>query len=474
MEHSQIAQMLAQGVTAAKAAHQKSASEQTRAGQRQLARQLLLQVVEADESNVLGWLWLSTVTDNRSEQVICLRNVLVLDPDNVAAKKQLARLGQDENPSSTQPAQPAHVEPVATTEAAKAAPKKAPRCPFCKKPLADSQTVCPHCEIPLVIDCPSCGMLMDVERQTCAKCGQPLGDYRLGSVYFTLLAEEYRFHHHLSWALDALRVAEKLNPNQPDLYRQMGEVLAELSEPLAAIPVLEKAIEIEPDQMGPYLALGKVLQQEGKWEDAERVYRAAMRTAPESSETYYALGNLLLQYDKLDEAKKQLQQAVKIDPQHDLAWLRLGQLYERMGQEGAAIKSYRQAQKLLPGDSLDHHLAAERLQVLDPQLPDHIARSWSTFLKQSGLPLLISVLAVIVGAVIIRAGQIHWTSLLSLVMSGVGIFLWISAYSLPKNPLICLMTGTADGLSNMENRSIVAGVGALLWLVAIILALIPL
>ncbi len=463
MNNTQITKLLAEGVSAAKAAHHKSATAQSRASQREHARQLLLQVIEADDSCTDAWLWLSAVVDTHDEEVVCLRNVLVLDPNNVSAKKRLTQL---EPADALSP--PVMVETLANPS------EKPHRCLFCAKTLPRHTSVCSYCQTPLVVDCPSCGTLMDVNRRKCAKCGHPLGDYRLGSVYFTLLAEEYRANHRLSAALESLRVAERLNPNQPDLYRQMGEVLTELSEPLAAIPVLEKAIEKEPEQMGPYLALGKVLQQEGRWEDAERVYRAAMRTAPESSEAYYALGNLLLQYEKPDEAKKHLLHAVKIDPEHGLAWLRLGQLYERTGQYSAAIKAFRRAQKLLPGDSLDSHLATERLQILDPQLPDHVARSWGAFLKQLGPPLLISVLAVVVGSVLIRAGQLHWTGLLSLLLAPVGVALWVSAYTLPKNPVICAITGTPDGLSRMENRSVLAGLGALLWLVAIILALIPL
>jgi tetratricopeptide (TPR) repeat protein len=63
-----------------------------RAGQREEARTLLLQIVEDDENNELAWLWLSGVVEADEERRVCLENVLALNPNNEAARRGLAKL----------------------------------------------------------------------------------------------------------------------------------------------------------------------------------------------------------------------------------------------------------------------------------------------------------------------------------------------------------------------------------------------
>jgi thioredoxin-like negative regulator of GroEL len=72
---------LRQGVHAAKA------------GRKEEARQLLEAVLDADERNEQAWLWMSDVVDSDEERLICLENVLAINPNNEIARKGLAALG---------------------------------------------------------------------------------------------------------------------------------------------------------------------------------------------------------------------------------------------------------------------------------------------------------------------------------------------------------------------------------------------
>ncbi len=74
--------MLNEGIAAAKS------------GQAAQARDLLMQVVEADENNEAAWLWLSGVVESLEDRQVCLENVLALNPNSVAAQKGLAWLDQ--------------------------------------------------------------------------------------------------------------------------------------------------------------------------------------------------------------------------------------------------------------------------------------------------------------------------------------------------------------------------------------------
>ena len=60
-----------------------------KAGQREEARNILMQVVELDEQNESAWLWLSGVVDSDDDKAVALENVLALNPDNEWAKRGL-------------------------------------------------------------------------------------------------------------------------------------------------------------------------------------------------------------------------------------------------------------------------------------------------------------------------------------------------------------------------------------------------
>ena len=83
--------LLSQGIVAA------------RAGRREEARALLMQVVEADERNEQAWLWLAGVVDTPDDIRTCLQNVLDLNPTNQQAQQGLAWVEKRYGPSLPPP-----------------------------------------------------------------------------------------------------------------------------------------------------------------------------------------------------------------------------------------------------------------------------------------------------------------------------------------------------------------------------------
>jgi Tfp pilus assembly protein PilF len=61
-------------------------------GDKGRARDLLLQVVEADEGLEEAWLWLSGAVDDPEDQRTALENVLALNPENPHARYGIAVL----------------------------------------------------------------------------------------------------------------------------------------------------------------------------------------------------------------------------------------------------------------------------------------------------------------------------------------------------------------------------------------------
>jgi hypothetical protein len=62
------------------------------AGRKAEARRLLMQVIQQDERNEMGWLWLSGAVDTDDDRRICLENVLAINPNNGIARRGLESL----------------------------------------------------------------------------------------------------------------------------------------------------------------------------------------------------------------------------------------------------------------------------------------------------------------------------------------------------------------------------------------------
>lgn len=80
MSSTTIDQRFKDGVRAAKA------------GDRETARAHFLNVIEQNERHELAWLWLSTTVSKEDEQILCLENVLTINPNNERAQRRLEKL----------------------------------------------------------------------------------------------------------------------------------------------------------------------------------------------------------------------------------------------------------------------------------------------------------------------------------------------------------------------------------------------
>jgi tetratricopeptide (TPR) repeat protein len=194
-----------------------------RQGDRARGRELLLQVVQADERIEPAWLWLSGALDDPAEQLIALENVLVLNPAHPQAQAGVRalrqKLGQAEpapapapSPEPAAPPRDAPAEEVAaaaapmSAEAPAGAPEMAaPEHPAAAPPAAGaarpalSLTADDPEEAPY--QCPYCGRPTEPEHTRCPHCRQKLlvrGNWQGGCYQYTLLIV---LGLHLQWAL---------------------------------------------------------------------------------------------------------------------------------------------------------------------------------------------------------------------------------------------------------------------------------
>ncbi len=74
-----------------------------KSGRRDDARTLFLKVVDIDQLNEQGWLWLSAVVETVEDQQTCLENVLQINPANERARQGLQYIAQQKASGSMAP-----------------------------------------------------------------------------------------------------------------------------------------------------------------------------------------------------------------------------------------------------------------------------------------------------------------------------------------------------------------------------------
>lgn len=129
------------------------------AGRQDQARELLLQAVTEDESNLNAWRWLGQVSESLEDQEVCFENVLALEPDNIEAREQLEsiRRGQalidtrrnDAPPDEFYAHAPSLDDEIAPLPvdvgAIETALKDELQCPYCAALTLYDDRTCPHC-----------------------------------------------------------------------------------------------------------------------------------------------------------------------------------------------------------------------------------------------------------------------------------------------------------------------------------------
>lgn len=180
-----------------------------RAGQREQARDLLMQVIQADERNEAAWLWLSGVVDDPEDVRVCLQNALDINPSNEKAQKGMAWLNAHHPVAVSAPVQAATNETVAlnqglvaqgeTIQLGDAQASVAVESLPARKVYTVDDIEIPSDRLPDVDNpCPYCGAPTYLSETKCSSCKASL----------TVTSSEGRTH---SWATITLTVFASLS-----------------------------------------------------------------------------------------------------------------------------------------------------------------------------------------------------------------------------------------------------------------------
>ena len=148
--------------------------------------------------------------------------------------------------------------------------------------------------------------------------------------------------------LPDLNEAVQLAPNDANVLRVRGIVLAGLEKYDEALSDLNKAIELDAENAATFEIKSLVLTQMKKYDEALAALDQAQKLAPNSSEPWLRKRQIHLLQKKLDEALDDLNKAVSLDPSNADLFLLRSSLYLEKGDKEKALADAKEAVQLLP------------------------------------------------------------------------------------------------------------------------------
>ncbi len=160
-----------------------------------------------------------------------------------------------------------------------------------------------------------------------------------------------------------LEAAARLDPNDGEIWNDLGYVYVQLEHWAQASSSFERAVELSPDLGEAWVNLGMIATQDSRWEDAARYFRRAIEAGAHRPEIGQTLGLVLLNGGDARGAEEVLRDNLRVWPDHADTYLTLGYLLEKQGRIRDAIDVYTAGRSAIPGDDR----IADRLRRL--QLP---------------------------------------------------------------------------------------------------------
>ena len=139
-----------------------------------------------------------------------------------------------------------------------------------------------------------------------------------------LVAEEAEEQGRDSEAIDLLRRATDIAPEEPDLWHRMGGVLVRQGQWLAGLAAFRTALKLHPDFVAAMIGAGSVSYRLGGLNAAEGYFRHAAELAPGAAEPLAALAAIAAQRNRPQDARSLAERALALSPGIVTAELAIG------------------------------------------------------------------------------------------------------------------------------------------------------
>ena len=186
--------------------------------------------------------------------------------------------------------------------------------------------------------------------------------------YQSSLAQYLYMKGEIPKAISHYQNAVTLNPNAKwtsVVSQTLGFIFQEYTKDLdASIASFQNAYNLNPEDLDVYLNLGNVFYEKNEYDNALTIYRKALERTPYNSRLHCNLGYLYWGKGNIDEAIKEYEKAIKFDPNYDIAYNNLGVIYlDDLGRVQKAIELFEEAAKCNPNYALAHYNWARAVAI---------------------------------------------------------------------------------------------------------------
>jgi tetratricopeptide (TPR) repeat protein len=120
----------------------------------------------------------------------------------------------------------------------------------------------------------------------------------------------------------------------------------ESASPDDAAKAYRRALELEPELTGAYLNLGRLLHEQGDLIAAETLYRQALAGCEPEATAAFNLGVVLQDGERWAEAGEAYRRALELEPDYADAYYNLASVYEALGDRTIALQNLQQYRRL--------------------------------------------------------------------------------------------------------------------------------
>jgi tetratricopeptide (TPR) repeat protein len=196
--------------------------------------------------------------------------------------------------------------------------------------------------------------------QAAAAAGSPVAELRASFQK----AVELQTAGKLDEAEAAYKAIIEKAPDVPEVYQNLGAVLAQKKDVAGAEAAFLKALELRPDATDASTQLAKLYQENGQPEKAIAIMEKSAGANPADAKAQFNRGIFLLNAYKNEEAAAAFEAAIKADPNLAEAYFRLGALMVGQGKVPEAIQHLEKYLTLNPTDAQNVATAQGLLKAL--------------------------------------------------------------------------------------------------------------
>lgn len=168
--------------------------------------------------------------------------------------------------------------------------------------------------------------------------------------------------------LSQLQQAIKLNPQDPALHYELGNLYLQSDQTNEAVTCYSAALKLSPNHPQILLQLGNTYSALGLFAEAVSYFQKATRADPTNAAAHFNLGNALRELGKTGQAAASYYVALELAPSDADIHNNLGNVLRELGQLDEAIACYKAALRLNP--ALHHakvHLVHQKQHICDWQ-----------------------------------------------------------------------------------------------------------